>query len=231
MAIGSPVGRPRARRGTSRSSSTITTSRRCATSRAGSRSRRTAWRGAGRNCGARGRAALGIAVSQFNEPISSRRGYPRPRSCRSCSTNALDVEPDTDVDPRRRRDDVAVRRPDRTEQGAARSGQGVRRVPPVPRPERAAHARRRRRRLAYGPTLRRFVHALGLDDAVTLAGRGLRGPARGVLPHRRRVRGRERARRLLRPAPRSDALPPADRRDSRRPRCPRRSADAGCCST
>ena len=58
----------------------------------------------------------------------------------------------------------------------------------------------------------RFVHALGLDDAVTLTGGVSAGRARRVLPRRRRVRRVQRARGLLRAAARGDAPPRPDRR-------------------
>ena len=107
--------------------------------------------------------------------LDASRLSPAPPSCRSSSTS-------TSFDPRstsrarrlqrregRRRQRLAVRRPDRAEQVPARHRQGVRRVPAVPRPERPAAPRRRRRvrarmRARCGASSQRSASTTRVDD-------------------------------------------------------------------
>ena len=151
------------------------------------------------------RARLGVADSSYNENDLIEAGFTRTTVVPILfDLGTLDARPAPS--PHDGRGHLALRRSARPEQGPARHRQGVRRLPPVPRRRRPPAPRRRRTRRRLRPDARRFIHALGLDDAVTLAGGVSPRRARRVLPRRRRVRRVQRARRLLRSAPRSDAL-------------------------
>ena len=104
---------------------------------AGSRTSRGSWRWAGASSQKLGRTARARPRRLGVQRAGTRRArLPRaPRSCRSCSTSpTLDVRRDATLarrlpDAARRRCRLAVRRPHRAQQGAARPGEGVRRVP------------------------------------------------------------------------------------------------------
>ena len=159
-------------RATNRSSSTTTTSRRCATSRAGNRSPRTAWPGAaGSSASSAARAVLGIADSSYNEHDLDRgRASRAPPSCRSCSTSRRSTS-----SPRPRRP-APTRSPGCSSAGSRRTRPSTTSSRRSPRtagsttPTRACTSSAAAARTATPARSQRFIHALGLDDAVTLTG-------------------------------------------------------------
>ena len=183
------------------------------------------------------RCRLGIADSEFNRAELAASGY-RPTAV---APILLDLESfDREVDEAefarlqagegRRRRRLALRRPRHAEQVPARRREGVRRVPPVPRPERpAAHRRRRRLRALRGGAAGVRAQASGSTTACRLTGPGLAGRARRALPRCGRVRVPLRARRLLRAAARVRCTSACRSSRSASTAVPETLADAGVC--